>query len=136
MDDIILKAKKEIKCIVKEKGLTQLEKYDLIRKKRKELRKKELRVLISEYHRDYASTEGLGDMAMLATIWVGGVGAIIAITGYYFNHESLSYEQFGSLLGMTVGAFVLILLMLTALYLFRSCRLSQIQYILDALEGK
>jgi hypothetical protein len=136
MNDKILQTKKAMKQIVNARGLSRVEKYDLVKKKSKVLTKKELHILIKEYRRDYEICHDLiGGIMDMVTTATTGMSLSIAFLAIFFSDKSMSFEQFSVDLYMTLGTFVFLLMIIYAVNIFKTSSISTTKYVLDILEG-
>ena len=137
MDDKILRTKKEMKLIIKDKKLTRLEKYNSLRGKVCTLSEVERNILLKECKRNYDSYDGFQDIERLITAVISGFGLIFTILNIIFRDkivETIPVSQMFLLLD-GVSAFVLFLILIFVMaqsvrtkntYIFR--------YMIDILE--
>lgn len=136
MDDKILKVKKEMKSVIKSKGMTRLEKYNLLRERRNSLSKKERKILLRECRRDYEIWDRFQDIKELITVCLTGLGLIFTVVGILFKDSIGSHIQFYSLLVMT-GIYVCFsILVLMIAQLWRDNSMNVTRQMIDILEEK
>lgn len=136
MDDKILKVKKEMKSVIKSKGMTRLEKYNLLRERRNSLSKKERKILLRECRRDYEIWDRFQDIKELITVCLTGLGLIFTVVGILFKDSIGSYIQFYSLLVMTGIYVCLSILVLMIAQLWRDNSMNVTRQMIDILEEK
>ena len=129
MTDNILKVKKEMKKIIKSKGITRLEKDEL-------LSKKERRILLNECRRDYETWSRFRDVKELITVFLTGMGLLITLFGI-LNKDSIErYTDFQAMVAMTTIYICISVFVLTFAQVFSSARLDISQQMIDILEHK
>lgn len=137
MNDKILQTKKAMKQIVNARGLSRVEKYDLVKEKSKVLTKKELHILIKEYRRDCEICHDLiGSIMDMVTTVTTGMSLSIAFLAIFFSDKSMSHEQFGVNLFMTLAIFVFLIIIIGVVNIFKSSSINTTKYVLDILEGR
>lgn len=136
MKDNILKVKKEMKKIIKSKGIARLEKDKLLRKRSQSLSKKERRILLNECRRDYETWSRFRDVKELITVFLTGMGLLITLFEV-LNKDSIErYIDFQSIVVMTTIYICISVFMLTFAQVFSSARLDISQQMIDILEHK
>lgn len=136
MGDKIGETKMEIKRIFSNKRLSRMEKYNLVRGKSKMLSEEELTILLKEYQRDYDSYDRQKDMKDTISLFLTGIGMLIAFFGIFFSGPEIGAENF-ILLIRVIGAYVVMsILVLSWIQAYRTDKMYQTQYILDILEKK
>lgn len=136
MTDNILEIKKELKSVAKMKGLTRIQKYNMMQETSKRLSEKEKALLIKEYKRDYDSWDRIKDMTELITTFLTSVGLIITVIGIFFGNKLTTFEQFESILGMVMIISIIVVWGLSSIQKYRNNSLDRIQYTLDVLEER
>lgn len=134
MTDKILETKKEMKRILKNKGLTRIERFDLAKEKSELLDEKERKILEKECRRDYESYNRIEDIKELITLGLTGLGLIITLFGIFFDDVAMTFEQFSNIV-YNVTIFVIIMLaVLSFTQQYRSRNMFITKYMLDILE--
>ncbi len=136
MEDKILQIKKAMKSVIKSKGLTRLEKYNLVKEKSRVLSESEQDILLKECRRDYESYDRAQDIKELITICLTGIGMLITVFGIFFKEKVLSFYQFSTLIVMVCILVSLSILILSAIQSWRSSNLWITKYMIDILEKK
>lgn len=136
MPDNILKVKKEMKKIIKSKGITRLEKDELLRKRSQSLSKKERRILLNECRRDYETWSRFRDVKELITVFLTGMGLLITLFGI-LNKDSIErYTDFQAMVAMTTIYICISVVLLTFSQVISSTKLDTSQQMIDILEHK
>nr|DAG72592.1 MAG TPA: hypothetical protein [Caudoviricetes sp.] len=136
MDDKILRTKKEMKLIIKEKNLTRLEKYNLLRSKVCLLPEIERNILLKECKRDLDFCDDFQDVERLINVIISGVGLILALLGIILKDkiELIPVQDIISLL-VEVGIFVIfIILFFAGVQLVKSKKRYILKHLIDVLE--
>lgn len=136
MTDNILEIKKELKRVAKMRGLTRIQKYNMMIETSKKLSEKEKKLLMKEYKRDYESWDRVKDITELVTTFLTGVGLVVTVFGIFFGNKLTTFEQFKSILVMVGIVSVIAIMVISGIQSWRSNNLNRIQYILDILEEK
>lgn len=134
MADKILEAKNDIRRIIKNKGLTRIEKCNLVKEKSAVLDEEELKILLKEYHRDYASYDRFKDLKEVISMLLTALGMLVAVCGISFNGIEFGADMFGMLILYIVVYTVIAVWSVTGIQTFRSKNMNNLQYILDILE--
>lgn len=136
MTDKVVKIKKEMKGIIKSRGISRVEKYNLLKKKAENLSKKERKILINECKRDYESFHRLRDLKDTIMIFVSALGMILSVGGILFEEKLLDYTQFSSIfltITLYIGGAVLAI---TFIHVFSSDHIDISKQMIDILEEK
>ncbi|MBE5852895.1 MAG: hypothetical protein E7299_08140 [Lachnospiraceae bacterium] len=136
MTDNILEIKKELKRVAKMRGLTRIQKYNMMIETSKKLSEKEKKLLMKEYKRDYESWDRVKDITELVTTFLTGVGLVVTVFGIFFGNKLTTFEQFKSILVMVGIVSVIAIMGISGIQSWRSNNLNRIQYFLDILEEK
>lgn len=136
MDDEILRTKKEMKLIIKEKNLTRLEKHNQLRRKVCLLPEVERNILLKECKRDLDFCDDFQDVERLINVIISGVGLILALLGIILKDKigMIPVQNIISLL-VGVGIFVIfIILFFAGVQLVRSKKRYILKHLIDVLE--
>lgn len=136
MTDKVVKIKKEMKGIIKSRGISRVEKYNLLKKKAENLSKKERKILINECKRDYESFHRLRDLKDTIMIFVSALGMILSVGGILFEEKLLDYTQFSSIfltITLYIGGAVLAI---TFIHVFSRDHIDISKQMIDILEEK
>ena len=132
MSDKILQVKKEMKRIVKTKGLTRFERYDLLECKTKALNEREMKILIDECKRDYETYNRSKDMTRLITDSLTGIGVLIAAVGICSNRIPELIQD--ELVLFTYIIICVSLVVIPLLHIYGSGNMNATRYMMDILE--
>lgn len=137
MDDKILRTKKEMKLIIKEKSLTRLEKYNLLRSKACFLSEVERNILLKECKRDLDFCDDFQDVERLINVIISGVGLFFALFGIIFKDKIVGrilVQDIILLLG-SISIFVIFIILIYAwAQSVRSKNRRIFKQLVDALE--
>lgn len=134
MEDKILNIKKEMKCIIKQKGLIRSEKYKKLKTKSKCLSKKERKILLEECRRDYESYSRFQDIKELITCFFSALSFFIAVIGVFGNKVDVDYTTYSVLLFKISMINIAIIVILTITIGYRSEKMNETKFIIDILE--
>ena len=134
MEDKILNIKKEMKCIIKQKGLIRSEKYKKLKTKSKCLSKKERKILLEECRRDYESYSRFQDIKELITCFFSALSFFIAVIGVFGNKVDVDYTTYSLLLFKISMINIAIIVILTITIGYRSEKMNETKFIIDILE--
>lgn len=134
MEDKILNIKKEMKCIIKQKGLIRSEKYKKLKTKSKCLSKKERKILLEECRRDYESYSRFQDIKELITCFFSALSFFIAVIGVFGNKVDVDYTTYSLLLFKISMINIAIIVILTITIRYRSEKMNETKFIIDILE--
>lgn len=135
MEDKIIQMKNEMARIIKVEGLTRLERYDLMKRQTKALNKKEMKILIDEYRRDYETYDRSKDTKELIAVGLTGIGLLITVLSIFQKRIEGSIHADSLLLGVYV-IIGIVVLSLSLLQANRSRKMDATRYILDILEAQ
>lgn len=133
MDDKILHVKNEMKRVMKVKGLTKTEKYNLLKEKSKLLSEKEKDILIKECHRDYESYDRVKDTTELVTIFLAGMGLLVTLYGASVKERIMVNSILQTIVVITteiVGVIIMVMLLQN----YRSRNMNRTKHMIDILE--
>lgn len=136
MYDKILQTKKEMRNVIKENGMTRLEKYNLLKEKSRSLSDREREILIKECYRDYESCDRVEDIKELITVYLTGIGLLITLFGIFLKDKIVESVDFQSLVGIVAIAIVISIAVLSFIQSWRSKNLNITKHMLDILEEK
>lgn len=136
MDDKLLRTKKEMKLIIKEKKLTRLERYNLLRSRVYFLSEVERNILLKECKRDLDFCDDFQDVERLINVIISGIGLILTLLSIILEDKigMILVQDIISLL-VGVGIFVIfIILFLKWIQSVRSKNRRILKQLVDVLE--
>lgn len=134
MEDKILQTKKAMIRIVKAKGLTRLDKYNLLKEKSNILSEKEKKILLMECRMDYEVSDEIKGIKDIVTVFLTGSGMFLTVFGVFYKGETAKNLQFATLIICILGYIVVAIAILLRIYLYRINTISRIKYLIDILE--
>ena len=139
MDDKLLRTKKEMKLIIKEKKLTRLERYNLLRSKVCFLSEVERNILLKECKMDLDFCDNFQDVERLINVIISGIGLILALLGIIFKDEivgRIPVQQINLLIGEVCIFVIFIIFVFAWVQSVRSKKRYVLKHLIDALEEK
>ncbi len=134
MTDKILETKKAMRCAIRAKGLSRLDKYNLVKDKISSLTECERKILLKECRRDYESYDRSQDVKELITISIAGIGLLITLLGIIVKDLEIIAEQNNTLI-LNIGVFVLLYIFILAFsQIWRNKNMYITKYMIDILE--
>lgn len=133
MTDKILETKKAMRCAIRAKGLSRLDKYNLVKDKGSTLTECERKILLKECRRDYESYDRSQDIKELITISISGMGLLITFIGIILKDQIVNADQNNILID--IGIFVILYIFILAFsQMWRSRNMYITKYMIDVLE--
>ena len=136
MNDNILQVKEDMRRAMKSKGITRMEKYNLLIERRAALSDRERKILLNECRRDYESTARFRGINELVSIFISGLGMFITLFGISYKYITDVDAKFQEMVIITAVYLCISIIMVTVSHVISSGSMDISKQIIDILEDR
>lgn len=136
MNDNILQVKKDMKRAIKSKGITRMEKYNLLIERRAALSDRERKILLNECRRDYESLARFRGISELISIFISGLGMFITLFGISYKYITDGNAKFQEMVIITVIYLIISIFAVTISHVISIGYMDISKQIIDVLEDR